>query len=171
MPGLVVVKKGYIHKCNERIKDDAKALKPKRRIKQYYGIQAQQTTSSLKKRLDQIFSIYIRNKFTDEKGCGKCFTCGAPGTIKTLQCGHFISRRHYPTRWEEDNCRPQCVKCNMFNQGNSPAFGIHLQSELGEGIIQKLETKKNNKFDLSVFVLNLLIKEFTTKIKAIVKEQ
>ncbi len=67
------------------------------------------TISWYKKKLDTIFSIYIRTKHSDCDGVVKCFTCGASKVIKKIQNGHFVSRQYLATRWEEDNCRPQCL--------------------------------------------------------------
>ena len=58
--------------------------------------------------------------------------------FKKLQCGHFQSRRHTATRWNEQNCQVQCVKCNMFNQGMQWRFGNNLDSKYGKGTSQDL---------------------------------
>ena len=71
--------------------------------------------SKLKKELDKWFSLYIRLRDA-EQGIAQCFTCGKIDHYKRLQCGHFQSRRHHATRWNEQNCQVQCVKCNMFEQ-------------------------------------------------------
>ena len=88
--------------------------------------------SKLKKELDKWFSLYIRLREATLQGVAQCFTCGKIDYYKKLQCGHFQSRRHYATRWHTNNCRPQCVKCNMFMQGNIWVYGNKLKSEIGE---------------------------------------
>tara|TARA_R100000655_G_scaffold68955_1_gene107198 strand:+ start:205 stop:588 length:384 start_codon:yes stop_codon:yes gene_type:complete len=88
--------------------------------------------SKLVKKLDQIFSKYIRWYYADANGYVECFTCGVTKPVKEMQCGHFQSRRHYATRWLSDNCRVQCVKCNMFEQGQQFIFGNKLKAEIGE---------------------------------------
>jgi hypothetical protein len=30
-----------------------------------------------------------------------------------MHAGHFISRRHYSTRWDETNVHSQCAGCNL----------------------------------------------------------
>jgi hypothetical protein len=88
--------------------------------------------SKLKKKLDAIFSKYIRWYYADANGYVECYTCGVTKPVKEMQCGHFQSRRHYATRWHTDNCKPQCVKCNMFMQGNIWVYGNKLKAEIGD---------------------------------------
>lgn len=78
--------------------------------------------------------------------------------------GHYISRRHLSTRWFEKNCKPQCVGCNIFNQGNGPAYSIALIKEYGPGILEELEIKKNNTCKMGKFEYELLIKEYRKKL-------
>ena len=95
--------------------------------------------SKLKKELDKWFSLYIRLRHATSEGISQCFTCGKIDHYKKLQCGHFQSRRHHATRWNEQNCQVQCVKCNMFEQGEQWQFGIKLNSQFGLGTSQDLE--------------------------------
>ena len=75
------------------------------------------TTAQLKKELDKWFSQYIRLRRADANGLVECFTCGKIDHWKKQQAGHFQSRRHLTTRWNELNVQVQCVRCNMLNQG------------------------------------------------------
>ena len=97
------------------------------------------TISKLKKELDKWFSLYIRLRHATPQGMCQCFTCGKIDHYKKLQCGHFQSRRHHATRWNEQNCQVQCVKCNMFEQGEQWQFGIKLNGKYGEGTSSELE--------------------------------
>lgn len=99
---------------------------------------ALKSVSKLKKELDKYFSLYIRLR-NATKGVAQCFTCGKVGHYKKLQCGHFQSRKHHSTRWNEQNCQVQCVKCNMFGQGEQWKFGLQLERKYGEGTSRELE--------------------------------
>ena len=72
------------------------------------------TVSSLKKKLDIIFSKYIRLKDADPSGNVECYTCGVVKQWEKdgMQAGHFMSRKHTITRWDEQNVKPQCYTCN-----------------------------------------------------------
>jgi hypothetical protein len=72
------------------------------------------TRSKLIKKLDKVFSLYIRLRFAKNE-IAQCFTCGKKDHYKRLQCGHFQSRKYYSTRWDEINCQVQCAGCNVFN--------------------------------------------------------
>ena len=96
--------------------------------------------SKLKKELDKWFSLYIRLRDATDEGLCQCFTCGKVAHYKSgMQNGHFQSRRHHATRWNEQNCEVQCVKCNMFKQGEQWKFGIRLDAKYGLGTAQDLE--------------------------------
>ena len=66
------------------------------------------TRTSIVKKLDTVFSIYIRRRYA-VNDIAKCVTCGKQDHWKSLQCGHFMSRKHLSTRWNEDNCQVQCA--------------------------------------------------------------
>ena len=51
----------------------------------------------------------------------------------------FLSRRHNATRWDNKNCQVQCVKCNMFGQGEQYKFGMYLDAKYGLGTAEELE--------------------------------
>jgi len=108
--------------------------------------------SSLVKRLDSEFSKYIRQRFA-VRGKARCFTCGKIDHWKNLQCGHFQSRKHYSTRWNPQNCQVQCVKCNIFRQGEQFIFGKELDKKYGIGTakelhLESLKTVKLSNVDL-----------------------
>ena len=63
------------------------------------------SVSKLKKELDSWFSKYIRLRESNDYGMTECFTCGKVDYYKKLQNGHFQSRRHHYTRWNEQNCQ------------------------------------------------------------------
>jgi len=88
------------------------------------------TQAQLKKDLDAIFSIYIRQKYADlHTGTVSCYTCSVVKHWKEIQNGHWIPRNILATRFDEDNCRPQCVGCNMFNKGKPDIFAVNLLSD------------------------------------------
>ena len=97
------------------------------------------TISKLKKELDKWFSLFIRLRFATKEGVAQCFTCKKIAHYKKLQCGHFQSRRHHTTRWNETNCQVQCVKCNCFSHGEQFKFGFYLDAKYGLGTAQDLE--------------------------------
>lgn len=98
--------------------------------------------------LDELFSKFIRcrdtnstfnGKIMDGEGYGKCITCGNIKGFIDLDCGHYIGRQFYATRWNPINCAAQCRYCNRFNEGMKGAFRVELVRRHGEEAIQNLE--------------------------------
>ena len=87
---------------------------------------------------DKVFSEYIRRRYTNDNGLTECYTCGKKEHWKELQCGHFMSRKHYSTRWSETNCQVQCAGCNVFRYGEQYKFGRNLDIEFGNGTADEL---------------------------------
>ena len=98
------------------------------------------TQAWLKKELDRVFSIYIRQKYDKS-----CYTCGKVGT---LQNGHFVSRQYIATRWDENNCRPQCVGCNIFGNGKPLDFEERLKKDLGDDFVEEMKLTRHQSLKL-----------------------
>lgn len=101
---------------------------------------------TLVKKLDAIFSEYIRRKHANKNGIVKCYTCNKKAYWRGegMQNGHFISRSSRILRWREDNCRPQCYACNCMRYGQAYIFGANLNKEFGFNKAEELliESKK-----------------------------
>jgi len=94
------------------------------------------TRKTLITKLDKVFSEYIRRK--DAKNdIATCVTCGKKDHWKKLQAGHFMSRKHYATRWDEDNVEVQCSACNVFRYGEQYLFAKYLGAEKADMLLAK----------------------------------
>lgn len=121
------------------------------------------TLSQLVKDLDTVFSIYIRIRDMKGGGYSLCVTCSKPMTFKTSQCGHFVSRRHKATRWDEANCAAQCYACNMHNQGRQYEFGLAIDKRFGVGTAQQLMMRSHNSFSPDRSKIQLMIEHYKRK--------
>jgi hypothetical protein len=101
------------------------------------------TRTALVKKLDAVFSIYIRRRYA-VNDISKCVTCGKEDHWKSLQCGHFMSRKHMSTRWNENNCQVQCAGCNVFRYGEQYIFSQYLGDKLSNELY--LQSKQITKF-------------------------
>ena len=119
------------------------------------------TRSKLVKQLDTIFSTYIRRK-NSVNDIATCFTCGKEDHYKKLQNGHFQSRRHYSTRWDETNCQVQCAGCNVFKFGEQFIFSQNLDIKFGEGTARRLHIKAQKIIKLSDTEIIEMIKRYKT---------
>jgi hypothetical protein len=118
------------------------------------------TRSKLVKKLDAVFSQYIRLKDADEFGNATCFTCGKIDHWKKLQNGHFQSRKHYSTRWLELNCQVQCAGCNVFRYGEQFLFSKNLDIKYGDGTAEELYFKAKETIKLADFELEEMILKY-----------
>lgn len=120
----------------------------------------------LKDRADQVFSEYIRLKYSDWRGYCGCYTCDKIAHYKDgMQNGHFISRGSSTLRYSEENCRVQCYVCNCIKNGNYITYTIRLIEEVG---IEKVEELREMGKELHQFTeteLQEIIDKYTQKIK------
>ena len=115
--------------------------------------------SRLIKKLDSIFSKYIRRK-DSINDIAKCVTCGVERDWKELQCGHFQSRSHYSTRWNELNVGVQCISCNIFKNGQQYLFSRYLDKTYGEGTSNELFLKSQELAKFTTNEIEELIKKY-----------
>ena len=123
------------------------------------------TISKLKKKLDVLFSQYIRRRNADHLGRVKCFTCGIEKHWKEQQAGHFQSRSHHSTRWDEVNVQVQCVKCNMYRQGEQYKFGMYLDQRFGDGTAEEIEYRAKTIVKLNRVDYEEAIERYKQKIR------
>lgn len=90
------------------------------------------------KKLDRVFSQWLRHSHADDNGLVECFTCRTKKPINEMQAGHFMSRSHYSVRWTVGNVMPQCPSCNLFHAGRQYEFGKRLDQDFGEGMAEGL---------------------------------
>ena len=117
---------------------------------------------TLIKKLDTIFSQYIRRRYAIDN-IATCVTCGKKDHWKNLQAGHFMSRKHYATRWDPQNVEVQCSACNVFRYGEQYKFSLYLGQDLSEELYLKArQIAKFNDVDLIEMInkYNLIVSEF-----------
>lgn len=116
--------------------------------------------------LDAIFSQYIRLKYCDQKGMAVCFTSGKVMRWQELQCGHYISRSHYATRWLPENCRCQTEYDNCHLSGNLEVFRTNLEKE-NPGITEWLQEQARQVYKPTREELKSLIAEYRHKVSVL----
>lgn len=89
---------------------------------------------------DTYFSRYIRLLYSIDGKC-TCYTCGDIKPIKEVDNGHYMKREHKNTRYNENNCRPQCKICNgdTKHNGKQIEFREGLVNEIGESQVKEVE--------------------------------
>ena len=154
------------HLCRLHNFEKKQQEKSNRIVKLISKSEKKTSTKHLKKELDRVFSLWVRNLGAKD-GMNQCFTCKKTLPIKELQCGHYESRKHTSLRWERANCEIQCERCNITLKGNYTVFAQRMIEKYGKEHLEMLAIKKHNRVKWTAFEYKLLIKEYTDKLKAL----
>ena len=67
----------------------------------------------LERKANRLLTQFIRENYRVGDYC-QCYTCELLFPLKKIDAGHYLSRRHLMTKYNFNNVRPQCKKCNGF---------------------------------------------------------
>ena len=116
------------------------------------------------KKLDRVFSQFIRLRDRVDGDLCKCCTCGRVKHWKEMDAGHFINRRHYGVRFNEHNVHAQCRFCNRFNEGEQAKYAEFLKEKYRPDIADILNVnKKINK--LNIFKVQAMLMCYKAEVK------
>ena len=109
--------------------------------------------SSAVEKADKQFSRYIRLRDAIPGGAFKCISCGQFKRIEQADCGHFHSRKHMATRFDERNAHAECRACNRFSADHLIKYQENLIRKIGQEAFDELRllaktTKKWEEFEL-----------------------
>ena len=127
------------------------------------------TVASLRRKLDRVFSEYIRLRDTAGSaafGTALCCSCGRRFHWTDMDAGHYISRGKAATRYDERNVHAQCQRCNRFAGGNMPGYTIFLIQHYGPDIIEELVEKSKQEHKWRVTELRVQLAEYKAKLEA-----
>ena len=127
--------------------------------------------STLVERLDKVFSKYIRLRDAMPSGLFRCISCGKIKPIEQADCGHFHSRTHMSTRFDEDNCHAECRYCNRFSADHLSGYRENLIRKIGEQRYLLLEVKAHETRKWSHFELEQLVKYYKALVEKLQKEK
>lgn len=127
--------------------------------------------SALVERLDKVFSKYIRLRDAMPSGLFRCISCGKIKPIGQADCGHFHSRTHMSTRFDEDNCHAECRYCNRFSADHLIGYRENLIRKIGEQRYLLLEVKAHETRKWSHFELEQLVKYYKSLVEKLQKEK
>ena len=121
--------------------------------------------SSLTDKLDIVFSKYIRLRDAMPNGTFRCISCGNIKPIGQADCGHYHSRKHMGTRFDEDNCHAECRYCNRFSADHIIGYRENLIRKIGEQRFLLLDFKAHEMKKWSHFEIELLIGHYQKLVK------
>lgn len=123
------------------------------------------TYASAKKKLDQVFSEFVRRRFADHTGAVRCVSCGTvKDHWKEIQAGHFVTRARLATRWHIENAHPQCAACNVLRRGNYAAYSRWMENRYGPSIFAKLDDLSRVPTKFTRADLEAMIEDYKGKI-------
>ena len=111
--------------------------------------------TKVKKDVWDLFSKYIRLKYSDWRGNVSCITCNKIFHWKNIQAGHFIQGRHNAVLFDERNVHPQCYSCNCCKHGNLIPYYEFMLKKYGKQVIEELKRKDKEINNLLVQNLKL----------------
>lgn len=119
------------------------------------------TLRSLRRKLDHVFSLYIRLRYADGAGVSPCCTCGRLQHYKAANAGHFIKRQFLATRYDERNCHVQCVPCNLYRGGELVEYNAFMLKTYGQVVIDELRLKRHTTVKFGRAELEAMIARFS----------
>lgn len=126
---------------------------------------------NLVKKLDRLFSLYIRLRDAMPNGYVRCISCGKIKTFDDVDCGHFYSRTHMSTRFDEDNCNAECKFCNRFSADHLIAYQTNLIRKIGISRFEKLGLKAKSTCHWLDSELEDRIKYYSQKVNELSREK
>ena len=98
--------------------------------------------------------------------CERCHTQHEQKSMG-LHCSHIFSRRHRTIRWCADNAQSLCFSCHSWYGGSPADSGIWITDLLGEGHMNLLREKRDNRVKVSKLEEKQIAKHYREQLKII----
>lgn len=144
----------YYIKRYPKKKKDVEEKKPSRRGK-----------PNLVKKLDRVYSLYIRLRDAMPSGYVRCISCGKIKSFEDVDCGHFHSRTHMATRYDEENTWAECKFCNRFSSEHLIGYQANLIKKIGQQRFDFLNVKAHSSKHYMDYELESMIEHYTREVK------
>lgn len=102
---------------------------------------ADRARARLVRQADEAFSRYIRLRDSSPDGTFRCISCGRTLPTDEADCGHYHSRRHMGTRYDEDNAHAECRACNRFRSDHLIGYARNLERKIGKERMDALSAR------------------------------
>jgi len=140
------------------------------------GVKSKPSTGTRKnadpvKKLDRVFSAYIRLRDTMPSGVFRCISCGQIKPFQQGDCGHYFSRTHMATRWDGDNAHMECSYCNRVRSDHLIGYRANLLAKIGPERMRVLEMKASSTKHWLDFELQEMIDYFTAEVRRLSAEK
>jgi len=121
---------------------------------------------TLQRKLDNLFSVYIRILHADLNGYVKCISCGKLLHFSKIDCGHFVNRncKNETLRFSPKNCFPQCRHCNFYYEGNPAGYALEIIEKFGLEHLKSLFLTQSTSFSFSDSEYKILLRYYNQEI-------
>lgn len=147
--------------------------KPKKAKEKAKTKSAKPSITTLVRKLDKEFSLYIRLR--DSRPFGykyfRCISCGQIKPFEQMDCGHFIGRTHMSTRFDEQNCNGECRGCNRFDASHMIYYERNLEKKIGKDKIDMLIARGKQTKKWTAWELQILIAHYEEENKKMLSER
>lgn len=148
----------YIKRWPKKAKNESKEAKTKSKV-------SKPRKPNLVKKLDRVFALYIRLRDVMPNGYVRCISCGNIKAFEDVDCGHYHSRTHMGTRFDEQNCNAECQYCNRFCADHLDKYAINLVKKIGQQRFDMLRVKAKTPKHFMDFELEQMIEHYTREVK------
>lgn len=121
--------------------------------------------TSLKNRLDRIFSVFIRIRDADNNGYCRCHKLWEDRALERGRLRTFRQPVTYGYQIQREKLQRSSRSCNRFDEGNNIGYAKGLINKYGIKVINELEVKKHSISKLSAFDYQLMIEDYKKRIK------
>ena len=125
----------------------------------------------LVKKLDRVFSLYIRLRDAMPSGFVRCISCGKIKRFEDVDCGHYFSRTHMATRFDEDNCNAECRSCNRMSADHLIGYRTNLVAKIGLNRIDRLDVLAHSQKHWLDSELEEKIRYYTAEVRRLSQEK
>jgi hypothetical protein len=101
--------------------------------------------------LDRLTSLIVRKRDR------KCVTCGS---VQSLQCSHFYSRRYLSVRFDLRNCNAMCAGCNRRHNRDRKPYERYMLKAYGTGVVTELDQLRASLHKVTYVQLLELLDEY-----------
>lgn len=151
-------------KSHKELRDESINVSEKKKVSKVLKTKTGERKRAIKK-LDDIFSQFIRLRDSDQNGICKCISSGKPFHWKDVDCGHYINRSNSALRWNENNCHAQSRHDNRFFEGAMAEYRKNLIKKIGIQNVELLESQARAKKKWHVFEINQLSEHYKGEVK------
>lgn len=126
--------------------------------------------STLIKKMDDIFSDYIRLRDADNHGTVTCFITGERVWWRDADAAHFVGRSNMPTRYDEMNVHATTRDSNRFDPDHHTKYYLKMEEKYGWQVRQAIEQKGKSLMKFNRSDILEMMEEYSEKV-AILKKQ